>query len=65
MLSPLWTRQNIKVQKSLALVPEEFATTFHIPVRNADVRLLSLYPGTAQREGLGGGGFSPPTFLQE
>ena len=54
MLSLSWTRQNIKVQKSLALVPEEFATTFHIPVRNADISLLSLYPGTAQREGLGG-----------
>ena len=43
MLSSLWTRQNIKVQKSLVVVTEEFTTTFHSPVRNAHVRLLSLY----------------------
>lgn len=43
MLSPLWTHQNIKVQKSLALVTEEFTTTFHSPVKNAHIRLLLLY----------------------
>ena len=43
MLSPLWTHQNIKVQKSLALVTEEFTTTFDSPVRNAHIRLLLLY----------------------
>ena len=43
MLSPLWTRQNIKVKKSVALVTEEFTTTFHSPVRNAHIRLLLLY----------------------
>ena len=43
MLSPLWTHQNIIVQKSLALVTEEFTTTFYSPVRNAHIRLLLLY----------------------
>ena len=43
ILSPLWTHQNIKIQKSLALVTEEFTTTFHSPVRNAHIRLLLLY----------------------
>ena len=43
MLSSLWTRQNIRVQKSLVVVTVEFATTFHGPVRNAHISLLSLY----------------------
>ena len=42
-LSPLWTRQSIKVQKSVALVKEDFATTFHSPVRNAHISMLSLH----------------------
>ena len=40
MLSPLWTRQNIQVQKSVVLITEELA---HNLSQSCEKRLFSLY----------------------